>query len=127
MKVTWESVNDFAALLFYASVIGPCHDSSGYVQPGSDVKVTCGNLVCTHEDVSAVSTSAIDPDGVLASMSSCCVQCDLPSLVAVRCVCGPSGLVPAILEALGDLGNGERCQSKCKKSGLTQHVDGREA
>lgn len=73
--------------------------------------------------MTAVSTSAVDPDGVLASVGSCRVQRNFSSLIAVGGVCGPGGLVPAVFESLGDLGNGEGCKSKCKKSGLAQHLD----
>ena len=39
-------------------------------QVGSDIDVTCGHLFGAYEDVPAVATGAINPDGVLASVGS---------------------------------------------------------
>lgn len=77
--------------------------------------------------MSAVSTSAINPDGVLASVGSRGVERNFSPLVAVRRVSGPCGLVPALLEAFRYLRNGEWRKSKREKSGLAQHVHDKRA
>lgn len=67
--------------------------------------------------MTAVSTSAIDPDGVLSRVGRRAVQSDLTTLVAVRGVDGPCRLVPARFEVVGDLSEGEREREERKEGG----------
>jgi hypothetical protein len=93
-----------------------------YLQVGPDIEIARGHLVCADEDVTAVASSAINTDGVLAGVRSRGVESNLSTLVAVWRIRRPGSLIPAILEALRDLGNGEGRKSQRKKSGLTKHV-----
>lgn len=72
--------------------------------------------------MTAVASSAINTDGVLAGVRSRGVESDLSTLVAVWRIRRPGSLIPAVLEALGDLSNSEGRKSQCEKSGLTKHV-----
>ena len=72
--------------------------------------------------MTAVASSAINTDRVLAGVRSRGVESDLSTLVAVWRIRCPSCLVPAVLEALRDLGNGKGRKGKREKSGLTKHV-----
>jgi hypothetical protein len=91
------------------------------LHPSPDVYITAGDFGGADEYMSAVTASAIHPDGVLAGVGSGGVEADFTTLVAIRCVGGPCGLVPSALEALGDLANGEGKESKREKSGLAEH------
>lgn len=84
-----------------------------------DIDVTSRHLVRAYEDVAAVAAGAIDPDRVLARVCSRSVECDFPSLIAIRRVRGPSRLVPALLESFRDLSNGEGRKRKSKESRLS--------
>jgi hypothetical protein len=93
-----------------------------YLQVGPDIKIARGHLVCADEDVTAVTSRAINTDGVLAGVRSRGVESDLSTLVAVWRIRCPGSLIPAILKAFRDLGNGEGRKSQREKSGLTKHV-----
>ena len=72
--------------------------------------------------MAAVASSAINTDRVLAGVRSRGVKGDLSTLVAVWRIRCPRCLIPAVLEALRDLSNGEGRKSQRKKSGLAEHV-----
>ena len=72
--------------------------------------------------MTAVASSAINTDRVLAGVRSRGIERDLSTLVAVWRIRCPGSLIPTILEALRDLGNGEGRKSQREKSGLTKHV-----
>lgn len=91
------------------------------LQVGPDVYIASRHLVGTYEDVSAVSSSTINTDGVFASVSRGGIERDLSTLVAVRRIRCPSALVPSLLEPLRDLSNSERRKSERKESSLTKH------
>lgn len=93
-----------------------------YLQVGPDIEIARRNLVRADEDVTAVASSTIDTDGVLAGVRSRGVESDLSTLVAVWRIRRPGSLIPAVLEALRDLGNSEGRKSQREKSGLTKHV-----
>lgn len=91
------------------------------LQVGPDINVPRRHLVRADENVSAVATSAINPDRVLAGVGSGAVEGDLPTLVAIRCVGSPRGLVPALLEAFRDLRNSKGRNCKRKKRSVAEH------
>ena len=72
--------------------------------------------------MTAVAPSAINTDGVLAGVRSRGIERDLSTLVTVGRIRCPGSLIPAVFEALRDLGNGEGRKGKREKSGLTKHV-----
>lgn len=74
------------------------------LQENSDVKIAAGDLVRAEENVAAVSTTAVNPDRVLAAVRGSAVEGDLAALVAVRSVHGPCRLIPSALEVVRDLG-----------------------
>lgn len=86
-----------------------------------DIYIPRGYLVRAHKDVPTVPTCTVNADRVLARVRSCAVQRDLAALVAVGRVRGPGRLVPALLEALGDLGDGEGRKRQREESGLAEH------
>lgn len=92
------------------------------LQVGPDIEIARGHLVCADEDMTAVASSAINTDGVLAGVRSRGIERDLSTLVAVGRICCPGRLIPAVLEALRDLSNSEGRKSQREKSGLTKHV-----
>ena len=92
------------------------------LQVGPDIEIARGHLVCADENVTAVSSSTINTDGVLASVRSRGVERDLSTLVTVGRIRCPGSLIPAILEALRDLSNSEGRKSQREESGLTKHV-----
>lgn len=99
----------------------------GDLHPSPDINVTTGNLCRAEEDVSAVATRAINPDGVLASVSGRGVESNLSTLVAVCRIGWPCCLVPSAFESFGDLAQGKGEKGKGEKSGLTEHLGGRSA
>lgn len=117
MKVTWESVKALDALL-QVDVYQPCAQSflrmalmsdrtargliDLHISP--DIEVAARDVVCAEENMAAVTTSAVNPDGVLATVGGRAVEGYLAALVAVRSINGPRRLVPSALEVVGDLG-----------------------
>lgn len=121
MKETWEEVRALEALLQYASIIALFQTLGVDLQPCPHVNIAAGDLRCANEDMAAVSARTVDADGVLARVSSGGVQRHFTTLVAVPRICGPRSLVPAALEALGDLGDGEGRDRQSEKSSLSVH------
>jgi hypothetical protein len=92
------------------------------LHPGPDINITTGNGISTKELVSAETVGATsDLDGVATTVTSGLVKNDLSTLIAVRRIRGPSNLIPAVLEILSDLAEGERKHRKCSKSNLAKH------
>jgi hypothetical protein len=97
------------------------------LQPSPDIDIATRNLRRTNEDMSTVAPRTIDPDRVLARVSRRGIERDLTTLAAVQSVGRPSRLIPSVLEALGDLGNGRSWkQRKREEGGLTEHVCSKE-
>ena len=134
MKVTWSLLRASEALLeehgyqhcslntsddFVPPVLELCHHRNSQIRP--DVNVTAGYLGGAEENMSTVATRAFDLYGVLATMGSGAVKADISSLVAVRRIDRPLGLVPSAFEVVGDLGKGGRDKSKSKESDMAEH------
>jgi hypothetical protein len=98
-----------------------------YLHVCPNIKITARDLIRADEDMPTVTTSTIDPYGVLSTMRLRAIQADLAALVAVRSISRPSSLIPTALEALSNLGRSKRKQSrKGKESALSEHRDWRE-
>lgn len=75
--------------------------------------------------MATVAARAVDSDRVLARVRSRRIERDFAALVTVKSVGGPCRLIPAVLEALGDLGerrSGEQCKSE--ESTFVEHCCG---
>lgn len=129
INVTWASVRALEAFLKIKLESASCppitkirkSEIRNHLHPSPHVDITTGDLGCSKENVSTISAGTIDSHGVLAGMSSCGVESDLPSLAAIGRVCRPCCLIPATLEALGDLGQRGRYESESEESDLVEH------
>jgi hypothetical protein len=92
------------------------------LHPGPNIDVTTGNGIGAKEFVSAEAIGATsDLDRVGTTVTSCLIENNLSTLVAVGSICRPSYLIPTALEILSDLAECERKHRKCSKSNLAKH------
>lgn len=94
------------------------------LQPDPDVEITARDLLGAEENMPAISTGAIDPDGILAAVGRRAIEGHLAALVAVGRINGPCRLVPAALEVVGDLGGRqgrEDAGGEGQEGGLADH------
>lgn len=92
------------------------------LHPSSDIDMALGNSIGSEELVSAETIgSTSDLDRVLSTVRSSLVKLNATALIAVRRISRPSDLIPATLEILSDLAEGEGQHRECSKGNLTKH------
>lgn len=96
------------------------------LQPCPDVNITARYLRRAKENMSTEATRTINPYRVFAAVGGSVVKGDFATLVTAGRIDGPCSLVPPAFEVLGDLGKGEREESKGEKSSLEEHFLGME-